>query len=120
MAAVFSYFFVPETSGKALEEMDQVFKDNLGQEEMNIMRQVIHEWGAWVAEIDKFYEEIYLSRYYRLENFTWNSMNFEFQASNIFFYSNAETWYIKSMIVGWEFGVSEMRTIKQFVTTAGA
>jgi archaellin len=43
MAAVFSYFFVPETSGKALEEMDQVFKDNLGQEEMNIMRQVIHE-----------------------------------------------------------------------------
>lgn len=40
LAAVFSYFFVPETSGKTLEEMDSVFKDNLAQEELEMMRQV--------------------------------------------------------------------------------
>ncbi|CZR64602.1 related to quinate transport protein [Phialocephala subalpina] len=43
LAAVFSYFFVLEMLGKTLEEMDQVFKYNLGQEEMNIMRQVMYE-----------------------------------------------------------------------------
>jgi hypothetical protein len=43
LAAAFSYFFVTETSGKSLEEMDQVFKDNLGQEEMSVMRQTMHD-----------------------------------------------------------------------------
>ncbi|KAN0093537.1 general substrate transporter [Hyaloscypha variabilis] len=43
LGAVFSFFFVPETSGKTLEEMDQVFKGNLGEEEIMVMQRITHE-----------------------------------------------------------------------------
>lgn len=39
-ATIFSYFFVPETSGKSLEEMDAVFGDDLAKEETSIMGQL--------------------------------------------------------------------------------
>ncbi|KAM5363690.1 hypothetical protein ACJZ2D_011888 [Fusarium nematophilum] len=38
LAAVWAYFLVPETKGKTLEQMDEVFGDNSGQEEKEIMR----------------------------------------------------------------------------------
>lgn len=38
IAAVWAYFLVPETKGRSLEEMDQVFGDNSGQEEKEIMK----------------------------------------------------------------------------------
>ncbi|KAJ5139164.1 General substrate transporter [Penicillium bovifimosum] len=40
LAAVWTYFFVPETKGRTLEQMDHVFKDNSSEEE-RAMRQVI-------------------------------------------------------------------------------
>lgn len=39
LAGVFSFFLVPETAGKTLEEMDAVFGDSSAQEEMAIMRE---------------------------------------------------------------------------------
>ncbi|KAI1034846.1 hypothetical protein LB504_004840 [Fusarium proliferatum] len=38
IAAGWAYFLVPETKGRSLEEMDQVFGDNSGQEEKEIMK----------------------------------------------------------------------------------
>ncbi|EKG19858.1 Sugar/inositol transporter [Macrophomina phaseolina MS6] len=38
VAAVWAYFLVPETKGKTLEEMDEVFGDRAAQEEKEIMR----------------------------------------------------------------------------------
>ncbi|KPM41999.1 hypothetical protein AK830_g4587 [Neonectria ditissima] len=38
LAAIWAYLLVPETKGKSLEQMDEVFKDNSGQEEKEIMR----------------------------------------------------------------------------------
>lgn len=33
LAGVWTYFFVPETKGRTLEQMDHVFKDNSSEEE---------------------------------------------------------------------------------------
>jgi hypothetical protein len=41
LAATFAFFLVPETSGKTLEQMDQVFKDALGKEEMALKESVV-------------------------------------------------------------------------------
>ncbi|KAF5011646.1 hypothetical protein FDECE_2253 [Fusarium decemcellulare] len=38
VAAVWAFFLVPETKGKTLEQMDEVFGDNSGQEEKEIMK----------------------------------------------------------------------------------
>ncbi|KAL6404867.1 hypothetical protein AUP68_11699 [Ilyonectria robusta] len=38
VAAAWAYLLVPETKGKSLEQMDEVFGDNSGQEEREIMR----------------------------------------------------------------------------------
>lgn len=38
IAAGWAYFLVPETKGRSLEEMDQVFGDNSGEEEKEIMK----------------------------------------------------------------------------------
>ncbi|KAF4966810.1 hypothetical protein FSARC_5555 [Fusarium sarcochroum] len=38
IAAVWAYLLVPETKGKSLEQMDEVFGDNSGQEEKEIMK----------------------------------------------------------------------------------
>jgi len=40
MAAVFSYHFVQETTGKTLEEMDAVFGDDLASKETSILREL--------------------------------------------------------------------------------
>jgi MFS family permease len=42
-AAVFSYFFVPETSGMTLEQMDLVFKDNSGEVKEAARRRIMQE-----------------------------------------------------------------------------
>lgn len=39
-AAIFSYFFVPETSNLTLEQIDKLFKDNSAEEEAEIRRQI--------------------------------------------------------------------------------
>ena len=39
MSGVWAYFLVPETKGKTLEELDEVFGDGSAQEEQEIMRQ---------------------------------------------------------------------------------
>ncbi|KAM0426250.1 hypothetical protein ACHAPT_008602 [Fusarium lateritium] len=38
MASIWAWFLVPETKGKTLEQMDEVFGDNSGQEEREIMQ----------------------------------------------------------------------------------
>lgn len=43
IAGLFGYFLVPETAGKTLEQMDEVFKDNSGIEEMELKRQIIEK-----------------------------------------------------------------------------
>ncbi|KAF2146198.1 uncharacterized protein K452DRAFT_315426 [Aplosporella prunicola CBS 121167] len=40
LSAVWAYFLVPETKGRTLEEMDQVFGDNSGEEEKQVMKQL--------------------------------------------------------------------------------
>lgn len=42
IASVWAYFMVPETKGKTLEQMDEVFKDTTAQEEKEIIRQQIY------------------------------------------------------------------------------
>ena len=39
MSGVWAYLLVPETKGKTLEELDEVFGDGSAQEEHEIMRQ---------------------------------------------------------------------------------
>lgn len=39
LSGVWAYFLVPETKGKTLEELDEVFGDGTAQEEKEIMRQ---------------------------------------------------------------------------------
>lgn len=41
IAGVFGYFLVPETAGKTLEQMDEVFKDNSGAEELELKREIV-------------------------------------------------------------------------------
>ncbi|KAI9759747.1 MAG: hypothetical protein M4579_002132 [Chaenotheca gracillima] len=43
LAAAFSYFFIPETSGKTLEQMDVVFGDNLGEQEVFMKRRILRD-----------------------------------------------------------------------------
>ncbi|RBQ77194.1 hypothetical protein FVER14953_20033 [Fusarium verticillioides] len=47
IAAVWAFFLVPETKGKTLEQMDEIFGDHAGQEELEIMqsRMGIAEYG---------------------------------------------------------------------------
>ncbi|KAK5193706.1 hypothetical protein LTR72_005886 [Exophiala xenobiotica] len=40
LAAIFAFFFVPETSGKTLEQMDEVFGDNSGSEQSIIKHEI--------------------------------------------------------------------------------
>ncbi|KAL2410963.1 High-affinity glucose transporter [Exophiala dermatitidis] len=42
-ASVFSFFFVPETAGKSLEQIAAVFGDKLGNDELEIQAQVAEE-----------------------------------------------------------------------------
>jgi hypothetical protein len=41
LAAIWAFFLVPETKGKTLEEIDEVFGGVQGQEEQSIMRQAM-------------------------------------------------------------------------------
>lgn len=43
IAAIFSYFCVPETKGLTLEQMDSAFKDGAAAEELEIRREVVKE-----------------------------------------------------------------------------
>ncbi|KAL1640214.1 hypothetical protein SLS58_007165 [Diplodia intermedia] len=52
IAAVWAYFLVPETKGKTLEQMDEVFGDYAAQEEKEIMRaQMAQPRQSVVAEV---------------------------------------------------------------------
>ncbi|OMP84372.1 High-affinity glucose transporter [Diplodia seriata] len=52
IAAVWAYFLVPETKGKTLEQMDEVFGDYAAQEEKEIMRaQMAQPRRSVVAEV---------------------------------------------------------------------
>lgn len=54
-AAVFSFLLVPETSGKSLEQIADLFGDKKGGEERELSRQVAREvWiDPWGDSIDK-------------------------------------------------------------------
>lgn len=41
LAGIWAYFLVPETSGKTLEELDEVFGDTSGQEENDLVAEAI-------------------------------------------------------------------------------
>ncbi|KAI1074744.1 general substrate transporter [Whalleya microplaca] len=41
LAVLWAYFLVPETKGKTLEQMDEVFKDNSGHEEKEQMKAIV-------------------------------------------------------------------------------
>lgn len=43
LSGVWTYFFVPETTGKSLEEMDEVFKDRTSTEEVAIKNRLFIE-----------------------------------------------------------------------------
>lgn len=43
LAATFSYFFVPETTGKALEQMDEVFGDDTSEETEELRREIARQ-----------------------------------------------------------------------------
>ncbi|KAK7731314.1 hypothetical protein SLS57_001250 [Botryosphaeria dothidea] len=50
LAAVWAFYLVPETKGKTLEQMDEVFGDNSAQEEQEIMAEVVRSGGARRAD----------------------------------------------------------------------
>ncbi|RFU34881.1 hypothetical protein B7463_g1468, partial [Scytalidium lignicola] len=41
LALIFAYFLVPETAGKALEQMDEVFHDNASAEEAQMKKEIL-------------------------------------------------------------------------------
>ena len=41
LAGIWAFFLVPETSGKSLEEIDELFGDSSGQEESQIIRETL-------------------------------------------------------------------------------
>lgn len=43
LGVIWAWAFVPETKGKTLEELDDVFGDATGQEEHEVMRSVAAE-----------------------------------------------------------------------------
>ncbi|KIW24678.1 uncharacterized protein PV07_10380 [Cladophialophora immunda] len=45
LALLFAYFLVPETAGKTLEQMDEVFHDNSGAEELRIKAEILARLG---------------------------------------------------------------------------
>ncbi|KAK0661330.1 Hexose transporter HXT10 [Lasiodiplodia hormozganensis] len=50
LAIVWAYYLVPETKGRTLEQMDEVFGDNSAQEEREIMAEVVRNGGARRAD----------------------------------------------------------------------
>ena len=45
-AGIFSFFLVPETSGRSLEQIAAIFKDESGAEETELMSRIAREiWG---------------------------------------------------------------------------
>jgi hypothetical protein len=55
LAFVFTYFVVPETAGRSLEEMDQVFKDVSSeaeeQQKARIMRDIVRQRNTFTATV---------------------------------------------------------------------
>lgn len=45
LSIIFMYFFVPETKGKTLEEMDLVFGSHTSREETSLLAQIQKEVG---------------------------------------------------------------------------
>ncbi|KAH8655834.1 general substrate transporter [Xylariales sp. PMI_506] len=43
LAAIWAYFFVPETMDKSLEELDSAFGDHSGHEESEVMREILSQ-----------------------------------------------------------------------------
>lgn len=50
LAAVWAYFLVPETKGRTLEQMDEVFGDGSAQEEQEILAEVVRSGGVRRAD----------------------------------------------------------------------
>lgn len=50
LAAIWAFFLVPETKGKTLEEMDDVFGDSTAQEEREVMAEVLRSGETRTAD----------------------------------------------------------------------
>ncbi|KAF4983234.1 hypothetical protein FDECE_17346 [Fusarium decemcellulare] len=50
LAGIWAFFLVPETMGRTLEQMDEVFGDMTGHEEANMMREAVRVAETIVAE----------------------------------------------------------------------
>ena len=57
VAFVFTWFFIPETRGKTLEEMDAVFGDSTAAEEKNRLFRIAQSLGIEEAEEAAFDEK---------------------------------------------------------------
>lgn len=51
LAGVWAFFLVPETKGKTLEEMDDVFGDSTAREEKQVMAEVLRDNESRAAEV---------------------------------------------------------------------
>lgn len=50
LAAIWAFFLVPETKGKTLEEMDDVFGDSTAHEEREVMAEVLRNGETRTAD----------------------------------------------------------------------
>lgn len=50
LAAIWAFFLVPETKGKTLEEMDDVFGDSTAHEEREVMAEVLRSGETRTAD----------------------------------------------------------------------
>ncbi|KAA8910373.1 hypothetical protein TRICI_004171 [Trichomonascus ciferrii] len=57
IAFFFTYFFIPETKGRSLEEMDKVFGDTAASEDKDKLATVAHEVGQDIAKSQNVHVE---------------------------------------------------------------
>lgn len=55
MAAIWAFFCVPETMGKTLEQMDELFKDGAAEEEKEVMR---NEMSGHAQHLEQTHKQV--------------------------------------------------------------